>query len=90
MIVYNDKFDEKKVDTIELSRRQELYYKEGNDDTVWQQKQRAKETLDNDNSGDNVEIENIYVGTQVAFMKYSVAFYGTIKLCFVGKQNVKN
>ena len=37
-ILYDDKFQEE-VDSIELSRRQELYYKEGENDVVRQQKQ---------------------------------------------------
>ena len=80
-IVYDGKFQEE-VDAIELSRRQELYYKEGNNDIVGQKKQKARATLDND---DDVENRKIYVGTWVEFMNYSVAFYGTVKCCFVGK-----
>ena len=70
-IVKDDEF-QKEVDVIELSRHQisrlELQEKK-------QQKPRA--TLE-DNKGD-VETENIYVGTLVAFMHYGVAFYGTVK-----------
>ena len=34
----DDKFDEEEVDEIELSRRQDLYYREMNNDIVGQQK----------------------------------------------------
>ena len=77
-IVYNDRF-QKELDSIELSRRQYLYYKEGDNNIVGQQKQKVRATLD-----DN------YVGTRGAFQHYGVAFYGTVKRCFVGSRQAKN
>ena len=40
-ILYDDNFDVEVVDAIELSRRQDLYYKEVNNDIVRQQKQKV-------------------------------------------------
>ena len=54
-IVYNDTF-QAEVDLMEFPRRQELYYKERENDVVGQQKQKARSTLGNE-----------YVGTRVAF-----------------------
>ena len=76
-IVYNDTFQEE-IDLIELSRRQELYYKEGDNDVVGQQKEKVGSTLDDD-----------YVGTRVVFLHYCVAFYGTVKCCFRGSRQAK-
>ena len=73
-IIYDANFQEE-VDSIELSRRQELYYKERDNNVVGQQKQKVRSTLVNE-----------YVGTQVAFLHYGVAFYGTVKRCFRGSQ----
>ena len=62
-IINNNRFQEE-VDAIELSRHQDLYYKEESNHIVEQQKQKTRATLDGDNNNDIViEIENIYVGT---------------------------
>ena len=50
----------------------------------------ARATNVDSNSDVKIEIEIIYVSTRVAFMHYSVAFYGTVKRCFVGSRKAKN
>ena len=60
------------VDTIELSRLQELYIKEMNNDAVGQQKQKSQSTQNDE-----------FVGTRVSFSCEGVAFYGTVKRCSV-------
>ena len=82
-VIYNDKFVEEEGDAIGLSRRQELYFKEGHDDMVHDQKQKARATVDND-------IENNFVGSRVAFTIGAVFFYGIVKHCFLGRRNAKN
>ena len=94
-IVYDDQFDEEEVNAIDLSRRQELYIKERLNDVVGQQKQKARAKVDDvvDDNDDNyleIEINDPYVGTRVAFMHMCVAFYGTVKKCFVGSRKAKN
>ena len=42
------------------------------------------------NSDVEIEIDSTYVGTRVAFMHYNVAFYGTVKRCFVGTRKAMN
>ena len=76
-IEYDDR-SIKEVDSMELSRLQELYIKEINNDAVGQQKQKSQSTPD---------IE--FVGIRVSFMCEDVAFYGTVKRCFVSDQRAK-
>ena len=45
---------------------------------------------DNDDNYVEIEINDPYVGTRVAFMHMCVAFYGTVKKCFVGSRKAKN
>ena len=71
-IVYDD-MSQEEVDLIKLSRRQEIYYKEGKNGVVGQQKQKARSTLDDE-----------YVGTQVTFMHLGVTFYSTMKRYYCG------
>ena len=71
-IVYNDTSTEE-VDSLESSRLQELYINQIDNDTVGQQKQRTRSTPNDE-----------YVGTRVSFSCSGVAFYGTVKRCFLG------
>ena len=59
------------VNLMELSRLQELYIQEINNDSVGQQKQKARSTPDDE-----------YVDTRVSFTCERVVFYGTVKRCF--------
>ena len=63
---------------MELSRRQELYYKKEENDVVGQQKQKARSTLDDE-----------YVGTWDAFMHQGVTFYGIVTHCYRGNRHAK-
>ena len=76
-IVYDDTFQEE-IDSLELSRRQKLYYKERDNDVVGQQKKKARSTLDDK-----------YVGIRVAFWHTGLAFYCTMKRCFLGSWQAK-
>ena len=60
------------VNSMELSRLQELYIQEMNNDAVGQQKQKARSQPDNEN-----------VGTRVSFICVGVVFYVTVKRCFL-------
>ena len=68
---YDDRSIEE-VDSMELSRLQELYIKKINNDVVGQQKQKSRSTPNNE-----------FVGIRVSFLCEGVAFYGTVKRCFV-------
>ena len=70
-IKYDDRTIEQ-VDTMELSRLQQLYIKEINNNAVGQQKQKSQSKQDGE-----------FVGIRVSFMCGGVAFYGTVKRCFV-------
>ena len=65
-IEYDDR-SMKQVETLELSRLQELYIKEMNNDVVGQQKTKSQSTKDDE-----------FVGTRVLFSYGGVAFYGTV------------
>ena len=70
---YCIKYDDRiivEVNTIELSRLQQLYIEEMNNDTVGHQKQKSQSTQDDE-----------YVGTRVSFMCERIAFYGTVQRC---------
>ena len=70
-IVYDDKFQEE-ADLLELSRHQELYYIEVENDVVGQQKQKVRSTHNDE-----------YVGTRVVFWYTGLTFYGIVKRCFL-------
>ena len=70
-IEYDDR-SIKQIDTMELSRLQELYIKEINNNAVGQQKQKSQSTPDDE-----------FVDIQVSFMCEGLAFYGTVKRCFM-------
>ena len=76
-IEYDDRSIEE-IDVMELSRLQELFIKEINNDTVGQQKQKTQSTPDNE-----------YVSTWVSFMCEGVAFYGMVKRCFLSGRRAK-
>ena len=64
---YCIKYDDRtivEVDTIKLSRLQQLYIKEMNNDVVGQQKQKLQSTQNNE-----------FVGIRVSFSFGGVAFY---------------
>ena len=70
---YCIKYDDRtnvEVDTIELSRLQQLYIKEMNNDTIGQQKQKSQSTQNNE-----------FVVIRVSSLCEGVAFYGTVKRC---------
>ena len=76
-IEYDDRSIEQ-VSTLELSILQELYITEMNNDVVGQQKKKSQSTQ-----------EDEFVGTRVSFSCGGIAFYGTVKSCFMNDRRKK-